>query len=127
MFEIDRSLSFAVTKPLERNKKMKKIKIILATNSWETAEADKKFFYDAATQVLNLVFGEPVEAAEVEDFLLPILSPAMQTKEVNEIARECYHQILQKKPAFVVLRGDRKLVQKISKTLYQREIKCCLL
>ena len=105
---------------------MKKIKIILATNSWEV-EADKKFLEEAATQVLNLVFGEPVEAAEVEDFLLPILSPAMQTKEVNEIARECYHQILQKKPAFVCMAGERKLVQKIAKMLYQREIKCCLL
>ena len=106
---------------------MKKIKIVLATNSWENVDKNKKFFYDAATQVLNLVFGEPVEAAEVEDFLLPILSPTMQTKEVNEIARECYHQILEKKPDFVILKGNKKLVQKIAKTLYQREIKCCLL
>ena len=103
------------------------MKIILATNNW-TVKADKKFLEEAATQVLNLVFGEPVEAVvEVEDFLLPILSPAMQTKEVNEIARECYHKILKKKPAFVVLRGDRKLVLKIANMLYQREIKCCLL
>lgn len=106
---------------------MKKIKIILATNNWKKTVEDKTFLYDAATQVLNLVFGEPVEAAEAEDFLLPILSPAMQTKEVNEIARECYHKILKKKPAFVVLRGDRKLVLKIANMLYQREIKCCLL